>query len=202
MIQLTGESNDSLHLTGWSLPLIENLNDDADDFRQVNSSVRLLRIREKFMPSLEIICIDQQEPTDFPNLPFRVKAENVLVSHRRPDPLFQSDFNRLQGCIYHVLDKNSLTCYDLLVRDWHDEQGNPNDFDEKVEFREEYAEAMKQVLEQLLDSSPIGQILFTTDYQFGPMEAQRHGPLSFTIFKELYNAGKVRMNAAYLISAI
>ena len=42
MIHLTGESNDSLHLTGWSLPLIENLNDDADDFRQVNSGVRLL----------------------------------------------------------------------------------------------------------------------------------------------------------------
>ena len=42
MIQLTGESNDSLHLTGWSLPLIENLNDDADDFRQVNSSVRFI----------------------------------------------------------------------------------------------------------------------------------------------------------------
>ena len=153
------------------------------------------------MPSLEIICIDQQEPTNFSNLPFRVKAEKELVSHRRPDPLFQLDFERLRGCIYHILDGSSPTCYDLLVRDWYDKQGNPNGADENVEFRDEFAQAMKQVLEQLLASSPIGQILFTTDYQFGPTEVQRHGPLSFAEFKELYNAGKVRMNAAYLITA-
>ena len=153
------------------------------------------------MPSLEIICIDQQEPTDFPNLPFRVKAEKELVSHRRPDPLFQVDFDGMRGCIYHVLDGSSPTCYDLLVRDWYDKQGNSNGADENVEFREEFAEGMKQVLEKLLACSPVRQILFTTDYQFGPKEVQRYGPLSFAEFKELYKSGKVRINAAYLITA-
>jgi hypothetical protein len=57
------------------------------------------------------------------------------------------------------------------------------------------------MLEELLNSSPVGQVLFTTDYQFGPEEAERFGPLLFAAFKQLYNAGKVRMNAAYLITA-
>jgi hypothetical protein len=35
----------SLHLTGWSLPLIKNLSHDADIFRQVNSGVMPLRIK-------------------------------------------------------------------------------------------------------------------------------------------------------------
>ena len=153
------------------------------------------------MPSLEIICIGQQEPSDFSDLPFRVTADKELVSHRSPDPLFQSDFNGLRGCIYHVLDGSSPTCYDLLVRDWYDEHGNTNEADENVEFREEYAGAVKRMLEELLDSSPVGQVLFTTDYQFGPEEAQRFGPLTFAEFKGLYNAGEVRMNAAYLITA-
>ena len=42
MIHLTGESNDSLHLTGFSLLLIMDWSHDAVDFRQVNSGVRIL----------------------------------------------------------------------------------------------------------------------------------------------------------------
>src|ERR1700750_1934075 len=146
------------------------------------------------MPSLEIICIGQQEPSDFSDLPFRVKAGKELVSHRSPNPLSQSDFDRLEGCIYHVLDGSSPTCYDPLVRDWYGEHGNSNGADENVEFREEYSGAVKGMLEELLGSSPVGQVLFTTDYQFGPEEARRFGPLSFAEFRRLYNAGKVQMN--------
>jgi hypothetical protein len=154
------------------------------------------------MPSLEIICISQREPGNFSDLPFRVQAEKKLVSHRSPKPLFQSDFDKLHGCIYHVSDGRTPTCYDLLVRDWYDEQGVDPAFEENVEFREEYSGAMMQMLEELLRSSPVGQILFTTDYQFGPEEARRYGPLSFAEFAGLYNAGQVRMNASYLITAI
>lgn len=163
---------------------------------------RLLRIANEYrMPSLEIICIAQREPSDFSDLPFTVKAETRLVSHRRPEPLFQSDFDGLHGCIYHVTDGQSPTCYDLLVRAWYDEQGNPSGGDENVEFREEYAGAVKRMLEELLRASPVGQVLFTTDYQFGPEDARRCGPLSFAEFAEPYNAGQVRMNTAYLITA-
>src|SRR5438132_9197480 len=102
------------------------------------------------MPSLEIICIAQIEPSDFSNLPFTVKSEKKLISHRSPNPLFQSDFDRLHGFIYHVSDGQSPTCYGLLVRNWYGEQGNASDVDENVEFREEYAGAMNQMLEELL----------------------------------------------------
>lgn len=153
------------------------------------------------MPSLEIICINQQKPSDFSQLPFIVEAEKELVSHRTPAPLFQLDFDKLSGCIYHLLDGNSPTCYDLLVRDWYDSEGNSNSRDDNVVFRDEYAAVLKRVLEELLSSSPVGQILFTTDYQFGPEVTQRFEPMPFVEFQELYNAGKVRMNASYLVTA-
>lgn len=60
---------------------------------------------------------------------------------------------------------------------------------------------MKRMLEELLRASPVGQVLLTTDYQFGPGDARRRGPLSFAEFAELYNAGQVRMDTAYLITA-
>lgn len=152
------------------------------------------------MPSLEIICINQQEPSDFSQLPFTVKSKKELVSHRTPTALFQFDFDKLNGCIYHILDGEGSTCYDLLVRDWYDSEGNLNG-DENIEFRDEYAIAMKEMIKELLSSSPVGQILFTTDYQFGPEETQKFGPMLFAEFQELYSAGKVRMNASYLITA-
>ena len=51
------------------------------------------------MPTIEIVCVAQTEPLDFSNLPFAIIAENKLSSHRG---LFQSDFNKLQWCIYHL----------------------------------------------------------------------------------------------------
>jgi hypothetical protein len=96
-----------------------------DSRAPVISSVRLLCIAyDRHMPSLEIICIAQREPSDFSNLPFTVKAEKKLVSHRSPNPLFHSEFDRLHGFIYHVSDGQSPTCYSLLVRNWYDEQGD------------------------------------------------------------------------------
>ena len=146
------------------------------------------------MPSLEIICINQSEPSNFSRLPFMVEAEKELVSHRSPTPLFQPDFDKLEGCIYHLLDEGGVTAYDLLKRDWYKE-------DDDVEFRDEYAPFVKNLLEQLLILSPVGQVLFITDYQFGPEGEERHGPISFAGFWQMHNEGKVRMNASYLITA-
>ena len=149
------------------------------------------------MPSLEIICIKQLEPTDFSHLPFRIEAETVLTSHRSPQPLFQADFDKLEGCIYHLLDEKSITAYNLPKRAWYREN---DDSDDNVEFKDEYSPLVKSLIEQLLAASPVGQILFTTDYQFGPNGAKRYRPISFSEFWQIHNAGKVRMNASYLIS--
>lgn len=150
------------------------------------------------MPSLEIICIDQLMPCDVSHLPFTVAAENELISHRSPKPLFQADFDRLEGCIYHFLDEGNVTAYDLLKRDWY--HGDDNS-DDNVEFIDEYALSVKEFLQQLLSASPAGQILFTTDYQFGPDGGEKCGPFSFDKFWQMHDEGKVKMNNSYLITA-
>ncbi len=148
------------------------------------------------MPSLEIICLNQLEPSNVSHLPFIVEAEAKLVSHRSPKPLFQADFDQLKGCIYHFLD-GGVTAYDLLKRDWY--HGDDNS-DDNVEFIEEYAPSVKEFLQQLLAVSPVGQILFTTDYQFGPDSGEKYGPLSFDEFWKMHDAGKIKMNHSYLVT--
>lgn len=153
------------------------------------------------MPSLEIICIGQQETSDFSHLPFLVESETNLVSHRGPTPLFQSDFDQIKGCIYHLLDDRKVTAFDLMKRDWYNEDGNSNGLDDNVEFLSEYAPALREMLGQLLRSSPVKKILFTTDYQFGSGDAERFGAISFEKFWQMHDAGKLRMNSSYEVGA-
>lgn len=153
------------------------------------------------MPSLEIICIGQEEPITFSNLPFEVEAERELRSHRSPHPLFQADFDQLQGCIYHVLEPGGITVFELLKRNWYDDEGNSNGQEENVEFLAEIAPAMYKLLTVLLTSSPSDRVVFTTDYQFGPEEAKRFGSIPLAEFWKLHNAGRVRMNSLYNLIA-
>lgn len=151
------------------------------------------------MPSIEIICINQEEPFDCSSFSFPVETGTELVSHRTPSTLFQSDFDDLEGCIYHLLDGEGPTAYNLLKQDWYNEKGNSNGLDENVEFRDEYKDSVKFLLDTLLLSSKTGQILFTSDYQFGPAKAIRVGPVSISEFWNLHDAGEIRMNASYSI---
>ena len=153
------------------------------------------------MPSLEIICIDQDEPISFSNLPFDLEAESSLRSHRSPKPLFQADFDKLQGCIYHVLERGGTTVYELLKRDWYNPDGSTNGREENVEFLPEIAPSIYEVLQILLANSPASRILFTTDYQFGPEIVQRFGPMSLEAFWKLHNSGCLRMNSLYKLIA-
>ena len=153
------------------------------------------------MPSLEFVCIGQDEPIKFSQLSFTVEAEKELVSHRRPQPLFQSDFDKLQGCIYHLLDERDVTAFDLFKRDWYGNDSAGDETDINVEFRTEYVDCVKVLLRQLIMSSPTHQLLFTTDYQFGPDE-QRFEPISLAEFWEIHEAGKLCMNALYSINSL
>jgi len=149
------------------------------------------------MPSLEIICIDQEEPITFSDLPFEVEAERELRSHRSPEPLFQTDFDQLRGIIYHVLEPGGITVYELLKRDWYDADGNSNGREENIEFLSEIVPAMYKLLKVLLTASPAARIVFTTDYQFGPKRAKRFGSMPLEEFWRLHHAGRIRMNSLY-----
>ncbi len=140
------------------------------------------------MPSVEIVCIGQPEPIVFENMPFRIDAENRLVSQRTPSPLFQTDFDLLTGCIYHLIkqSRGACTAVELLDAWW-----------EELRFKPEYVPNIQQILSELLTASPEGKVLFTSDYQFGPNTKRYKRPLTLGNFWALHAEGKLRANALY-----
>lgn len=127
------------------------------------------------MPSIELICVQQHEPSLLPQLPFAVCSESVLRSHRSPTPLFQSDFDELRGCIYHLGSpfcddadyEGPFFAYELLSERCRD--ASPNRF---LEFAPEFVSGITSLLSLLLHASPIGLVIFTTDWQFGPRQQE------------------------------
>lgn len=142
------------------------------------------------MPSVEIVCIGQPEPSIFEEMPFRIDAENKLISQRTPSPLFKSDFDALNGCIYHLIkqSRGACTAVDLLDEWW-----------EAIRFKPEYVPYVQQILASLLASSPEGRVLFTSDYQYGPDERRYKRPICVSKFWALHTAGNVRANALYML---
>lgn len=149
------------------------------------------------MPSVEIICIGQAEPSDFSDLPFAVAAENRLESHRSPKPLFQPDFDRLLGCIYHLGNprlkkpgaRGAYTASDLLEDGW-----------EVIHFKPRYVPYVQRLLRELLAASPEGRLLFTRDYPFGPKTRRYQRPLTRSTFWKRHAARRLHTNALYPIT--
>ena len=158
------------------------------------------------MPSLEIVCVDQEEPLRFAPFEwaFALEAERGLVSHRSPRPLFQPDFDTLNGCLYHLGSprlrdpeaSGAYTAFELLH--WIDatfEEG-------ALILRPEFAAPAFDLLGRLLRTSPVGRAVWTSDYQFGPPEVLRFTPpLSLARFQQMHDVGEVRLNALYILDA-
>lgn len=150
------------------------------------------------MPSIEIICVRQESPTDFTRLPFPVIAERDLVSHRTPS-LFQMDFDTMRGCIYHLGNPSSgndaegfFFAHRLLSEKCRDQERN-----RFLEFDSQYIPAVRWLLQELLKASPAGRIIFTSDWQFGPRRTGRFDPIGSGQFWKLHDAFKLRLNALY-----
>jgi hypothetical protein len=151
------------------------------------------------MPSIEIICIGQSQPTDFSKLPFAVVVETQLISHRGSSSLFQKDFDRVKGCIYHVGNPYLKTpdapgpyfAGQLLERWW-----------ERVEFKRQYVPPMNRFMKALLAASPEGRLLFTSDYQFGGRPRRFTKERSLDQFWDLHSAKKLHINALYAIGRV
>lgn len=154
------------------------------------------------MPSIEIVCIGQTAVSHFESLPFIVEAETRLVSHRKPHPLFQAEFDALTGCIYHLLNPTeSWDAYLLLDTSLECMERAPEPDEDSIiwslSFRAEYAPAVHSLLETLLEASPVGQVLFTSDYQFGPERRRYTEPLTLEQFWALHEEDRLHMNALY-----
>ena len=154
------------------------------------------------MPSIEIVCIGQRARGDFSHLPFAVESGTELKSHRTPRPLFGEDFASLKGSIYHLgnpdLKRGSkrrlFFAYDLLS-----DRARSGSRPKFLEFRPEFAPAVRELLESLVHSSPVGELLFTSDWQFGPKRPYRSPVVSLEEFWALHDSRKLRLNGAYRI---
>lgn len=66
---------------------------------------------------------------------------------------------------------------------------------------EETLKDLKDLINRIIDSSPCNEILFSTDYQFGPDESEDYGTISLADFFGLHSLGKLRWNTIYTIKA-
>lgn len=141
------------------------------------------------MPSIEVVCISQASPISLGNLPFDIEAEVELISHRECS-IFQLDFDHLTGRIYHLgisYSNGTFFASQLLIQ-W---------YDGLVKFRAEYIPTVRQMFTSLINASPEGKILFTSDYQFGGEPKRYKRPICISKFWELHEADKIRPNALY-----
>lgn len=121
-------------------------------------------------------------------MPFRVDAESKLLSQRTPSPLFQADFDALDGCIYPLIkqSRGACTAGDLLDAWW-----------KELRFKPEYVPHVQGILSDLLAASPEGRVLFTSDYQYGQDPRRYKRPLSLANFWALHTEGRLWANALY-----
>ena len=132
-------------------------------------------------------------------------AQPQLASHRGRSSLFQGDFDRLHGWMYHLGNpscnepgsRGMYFAYDLLA------PGEPNRErgDWRLEFAPEFVVGIRELLSILLEASPEGRVVFTTDWQLGPDEPSRFRAVPHVEFWRLHNSGNLRLNSLYPIFA-
>lgn len=153
------------------------------------------------MPSIEIACVALHQARMPPRITFDIAYDTGLLSHRVPSR-FQPDFDATTGSMYHLgnpgqntAPSGAFTAYELLSGECH-----AQDAPVFLEFGQSHVQGLKELLLWLLDASPAGRLLFTSDYQFGPDGATRFGPVSPAEFWNLHDSRQLRMNALYSMS--
>lgn len=153
------------------------------------------------MPSIEIACVGLATPLQPPPTSFAVVYEAGLKSHRSPLPRFQEEFDSISGSLYHLGNpKNEETAkgyffaYEVISEASRD--ATPPSF---LEFAHEQKASAQQLLEWLLAASPVGQLLFTSDWQFGPQWSHRFGPIDLQEFCRRHDTRELLLNSSYRI---
>ena len=151
------------------------------------------------MPSIEIRCIGQTSPTDCASYSFGVHVSGQLISDRIHSSRFQSRFDELSGYMYRLHEGTGRTAYELLKKDWYDADGEDNGIDDNIEFTEKHDSSFINLINKLVQSSPVGEIVFTSDYQFGPEEFEHYDHITILEFLSIYEKGELRMNSLYRV---
>ena len=150
------------------------------------------------MPSIEIACVGLERDRTPPPTSFDIAYEVCLTSHRVPSR-FQRDFDATAGTMYHLGNpgqngarSGAFTAYELLSDECLDQ--DPIIF---LEFGQSHVQSLKALLPWLLESSPAGRLMFTSDYQFGPDAPAWFGPITLGEFWNLHDCHQLRVNALY-----
>lgn len=155
------------------------------------------------MPSIEIVCVGLVVPVAPPSArSFDVIYKGGLRSHRGPTPRFQGDFDEITGCLYHLgnpglgaEDEGPFFAYDLLS-----ERAQDADPAGLLELSSDCRDEVQELTGFLLQRSPQARLLFTTDWQLGPVATRRFDPRTHAQFWRDHDEGKLLLNASYPIA--
>jgi len=146
------------------------------------------------MPTIEICAVGQCEPIAFSSEDFALEAERTLQSHRS---LFENDLAALDGCIYHLGNKECETrgffFGGRLLSENHLEDSSI------LEFRPNVKPSVSALMSALYNATDTEYLLFLTDYQFGPENIARQSFPSLQAFWQAHDAKELRLNALYSI---
>ena len=153
------------------------------------------------MPSIEVACIGLTQPVRLEAQGFVLESGLGLRAQRLPAS-FQPDFAALTGCLYRLGKRAvrepprgaSVAAYELLS------VGSREPFPPSfLEFSPEHVGEVRRVVAEILAASPLGRVLFTSDWQFGPEWTHRFGPLTLAEFWSLHDSRALYLNTAYAL---
>jgi hypothetical protein len=153
------------------------------------------------MPSIEIVAVRQSRPIEVGGFPFAVVADHTLKSHRARNSRFQEDFDHVAGMMYHLGNPNlkgdsggrCFFAYKLLSEESKKVEA------EFLQFAPAFRSAAEAMLQELIAESPVKELLFTSDWQFGPDWTKREAALRLNEFWLLHDSRRLLLNALYPI---
>lgn len=152
------------------------------------------------MPTIELISIKAPSVPELPKFKgFAYIAEVGTLSHRG---LFQDQLDRETGIIVHLGNKalegkEDGGWFAGRLMEWSgDESGNLSLMFESQRFPDVVA-----LLKKMIEISPVNQVIFLTDYQFGPEERTIiHEPITISEFIDFHRQKKLKYNTLYWIT--
>ena len=147
------------------------------------------------MPTIEVCAVGQREPIAFTSDAFALEVGQSIVSHRS---LFARDLAALHGCIYHLGNKECETRGFFFGSQLVSERSLDGE-GRILQFRADVKPAAVALMEAIDSTADTDYLLFLTDYQFGPADADRAAFRSLQEFWRAHDAGELRMNALYAI---
>ena len=168
------------------------------------------------MPTVEIVSIDCRA---MPKLPTFVSFDLRVDAEPRPHrALFRRVYARLRGVMVHLGNKGADPdgfWFASDVIDWRGEEVQlptvradaplPQWWGEDqamlFRFNEGAASEVRELMERMIAVSPVKQVVFATDYQFGPSRSAIHRPGGVEEFFRRHDEVGLRWNTMYRLGA-